>query len=79
MSDRRVVLGIGNTLNRDEGFGVHAARALQSLVGDKEGVEFIEKPFSPNLLLARVRMAINAPLERVESPPAAGPTVRRVA
>jgi hydrogenase maturation protease len=29
MPDRIVVLGIGNILNRDEGVGVHAVRALQ--------------------------------------------------
>ncbi len=30
MSNRIVVLGIGNTLNRDEGVGVHAVRALEA-------------------------------------------------
>jgi hydrogenase maturation protease len=30
MSDRIIVLGIGNILNRDEGVGVHAVQALQS-------------------------------------------------
>ena len=29
-ADRIVVLGIGNTLNRDEGVGVHAVRALET-------------------------------------------------
>ena len=28
-SDRKIVLGLGNTLNRDEGLGVHALKALQ--------------------------------------------------
>ncbi len=27
---RRIVLGLGNTLNRDEGLGVHALKALES-------------------------------------------------
>ncbi len=30
LQQRIVVLGIGNTLNRDEGVGVHALRALRS-------------------------------------------------
>jgi two-component system cell cycle sensor histidine kinase/response regulator CckA len=34
------------------------------------GATLIEKPFSPNLLLARVRMAIDTPLNRLERLPA---------
>ncbi len=30
MSQRKIILGIGNLLNRDEGVGIHAVRALQS-------------------------------------------------
>jgi hypothetical protein len=39
----------------------------------------VEKPFSPNLLLARVRMAIDAPRDSVESVPVASPPARSVA
>lgn len=30
MAKRKIILGIGNLLNRDEGVGVHAVRALQT-------------------------------------------------
>ena len=30
---RKIVLGLGNTLNRDEGLGVHALKALEARVG----------------------------------------------
>ncbi len=45
---RIIVLGIGNTLNRDEGVGVHAVRALEaqyprsSVVGRPSSVEFLD-------------------------------------
>lgn len=39
---RSVVLGIGNILNRDEGLGVHAVRALERHLGPGAGVEAID-------------------------------------
>jgi hydrogenase maturation protease len=33
--DRKIVLGLGNTLNRDEGLGVHALRALETHLAKK--------------------------------------------
>jgi hydrogenase maturation protease len=39
---RRVVLGIGNILNRDEGVGVHALRELESGLGPRPGVELVD-------------------------------------
>ena len=35
MSTRKIILGIGNLLNRDEGVGIHAIRALQANELDK--------------------------------------------
>lgn len=40
--DRRVVLGLGNLLNRDEGLGVHALRALGERLGPDPGVELLD-------------------------------------
>ncbi len=34
---RKIVLGIGNTLNRDEGLGVHALQALEQRLGERTG------------------------------------------
>jgi len=39
---RRVVLGIGNVLNRDEGLGVHALAALASRLAGRSGVELVD-------------------------------------
>jgi hydrogenase maturation protease len=40
---RNIVLGLGNTLNRDEGLGVHALKALKDLLGDSSPqVEFLD-------------------------------------
>ena len=39
---RRVVLGLGNTLNRDEGLGVHALEPLRAALGDREGIEVLD-------------------------------------
>ncbi len=39
---RVVVLGLGNTLNRDEGLGVQALKALERSPGPAAGVEFID-------------------------------------
>ena len=41
---RRVVLGLGNTLNCDEGVGVHALKALEQALGDgaDDVVEWID-------------------------------------
>ena len=38
---RKIILGIGNLLNRDEGVGIHAIRALQrkSAIGDFEIID----------------------------------------
>lgn len=42
MSHNAIILGIGNTLNRDEGFGVHAMNALKQHIGDRPGLEFLD-------------------------------------
>lgn len=42
MADRKIVLGLGNTLQTDEGLGVYALAALQQQLGDVPGVEFID-------------------------------------
>jgi hydrogenase maturation protease len=40
---RKIVLGLGNTLNRDEGLGVHAVRALERRLGNSaQQVEFLD-------------------------------------
>lgn len=39
---RTVVLGLGNTLNRDEGMGVHALKPLADRLGDQPGVEILD-------------------------------------
>jgi len=39
---RRVVLGIGNTLNHDEGLGVEAVGRLEALLGARAAVEFVD-------------------------------------
>jgi hydrogenase maturation protease len=40
---RKIVLGLGNTLNRDEGLGVYALKALESRLADRApGVEFFD-------------------------------------
>lgn len=39
---RQVVLGLGNTLNRDEGLGVHVLRALEATLGPGAKVEFVD-------------------------------------
>ncbi len=41
-SARRVVLGIGNTLNHDEGVGVEAVGRLEAQLGPRAGVEFVD-------------------------------------
>jgi hydrogenase maturation protease len=41
-ADRKIVLGLGNTLNRDEGLGVHALKALEARLGKATGVEFVD-------------------------------------
>ena len=43
MSDRVVlVLGIGNTLNTDEGLGVHAVNRLKKMLGEIDGVDMLD-------------------------------------
>ncbi|MFN2113362.1 MAG: HyaD/HybD family hydrogenase maturation endopeptidase [Anaerolineales bacterium] len=39
---RKIVLGLGNTLNKDEGLGVHAVKALEARLGDLPGWEFVD-------------------------------------
>jgi hydrogenase maturation protease len=42
---RKIVLGLGNILNRDEGLGVHAVKALEQQLGGRAaraGVEFVD-------------------------------------
>ena len=39
---RKMVLGLGNILNRDEGVGVHALRALEVHFGRQADVEFVD-------------------------------------
>jgi hydrogenase maturation protease len=42
-TNRKIVLGLGNTLNRDEGLGVHALKALeQHISGYAPEVEFLD-------------------------------------
>ena len=42
-SNRKIVLGLGNTLNRDEGLGVHALKALeQHIAGQVPELEFLD-------------------------------------
>ena len=42
MADRKIVLGLGNTLQTDEGLGVYALAALQEQLGKVPNVEFID-------------------------------------
>ena len=39
---RKVVMGLGNLLQRDEGFGIYALQALQKRLGEQPGLEFVE-------------------------------------
>lgn len=41
-SKRTIVLGLGNTLNKDEGLGVHALKALEAELGQAGTVEFVD-------------------------------------
>ncbi len=42
-ANRKIVLGLGNTLNRDEGLGVHAVKALEARLGEAaRQVEFLD-------------------------------------
>jgi hydrogenase maturation protease len=42
-NNRNIVLGLGNTLNRDEGLGVYALKQLESLMGESAPqVEFLD-------------------------------------
>lgn len=40
--NRKIILGLGNTLNKDEGLGVHALKAIELLLGEIEGLEFVD-------------------------------------
>lgn len=44
-----MILGVGNTLLKDEGIGVHAAHALQGMPLD-EGIEVIDGGTSPDII-----------------------------
>ena len=39
---RKIVLGLGNTLNKDEGLGVHALKALETQLGEVDSLEFVD-------------------------------------
>jgi hydrogenase maturation protease len=39
---RKIVLGLGNLLNRDEGLGLHALNALRQRIGDPPGLELLD-------------------------------------
>jgi hydrogenase maturation protease len=39
---RKAVLGLGNLLNQDEGFGIHALQALQAAIPASAEVEFVD-------------------------------------
>ncbi len=42
-TDRKIVMGLGNTLNKDEGLGVHALDLLQKKIADlAPEVEFVD-------------------------------------
>lgn len=39
---RKIVLGLGNNLNSDEGLGVHCLKALQKRLGERADVELLD-------------------------------------
>ncbi|MEZ4519320.1 MAG: HyaD/HybD family hydrogenase maturation endopeptidase [Chloroflexota bacterium] len=39
---RKIVLGLGNTLQSDEGLGVYAMQALETALGSQDQVEFVD-------------------------------------
>ncbi len=41
-SQRSIILGLGNTLNRDEGVGVHLLPLLQERIGARTSMEFVD-------------------------------------
>jgi hydrogenase maturation protease len=41
-SQRKVVLGLGNLLNRDEGLGIRALESLSQTLGERQGIEFVD-------------------------------------
>jgi hydrogenase maturation protease len=42
MADRKVILGLGNILNRDEGLGIQALKLLDTQLGDHPEVELLD-------------------------------------
>ncbi|MBN1264599.1 MAG: HyaD/HybD family hydrogenase maturation endopeptidase [Anaerolineales bacterium] len=42
MEERKIILGLGNTLNKDEGSGIHLLNALQEKLGELAGVEYVD-------------------------------------
>jgi hydrogenase maturation protease len=42
MANRKIVLGIGNTLNTDEGLGVHALDGLRARLGEIDQLEVLD-------------------------------------
>ena len=39
---RKAILGLGNLLYQDEGFGIHALRAMQEAISVSDNVEFVD-------------------------------------
>jgi hydrogenase maturation protease len=42
MAERKIVLGLGNTLQSDEGLGVYALQRLEAALGAPPGIEFLD-------------------------------------
>lgn len=40
--NRKIVMGLGNTLQTDEGLGVHALKALEEQLGPQDGLEYVD-------------------------------------
>jgi len=51
---RKVVLGLGNLINKDEGVGIHAVYRMRSFLGPIPGVEWVDGGVSGLDLLALV-------------------------
>jgi len=42
MAERKIILGLGNTLNKDEGVGVHLLDVLREALGENVDAEFVD-------------------------------------
>jgi hydrogenase maturation protease len=73
-----LVLGIGNTLLRDEGVGVHVARHLADLGDLPEGVEVLDGGTGSLVLLEPMRTARRMILIDAAADGAAPGTLRRI-